>query len=422
MVGSDQRLFVYKNGTFVGVLRIGALDEFSFSYDDTYISSKAVPLSLSLPVRESTHASENVYAFFEGLLPEGEMREALADRIRTTPSNTPALLAALCGECIGDIVILTEEMQATGYCDLPRGYRLLDREELEELLEPVSPTRLEAIVANRISLAGAQAKISLYSASPDPGILDWSLPFGLAASNYILKPQSTRFPHLVENEAFCMQLARECGIETAATGILKARSTVLLSARFDRITDPDGSVIRLFQEDVCQILGLLSSWKYQEHRGPGLIDVADVISRYVTDAIPAIIQLLRRVIFNFLIGNCDAHGKNYSLTARPGNGLSLSPAYDLLSTTYYPELSTRLAMSINTEYERDTITGDDFLALAEYIGIDKGQVIQEFQTMLTQIKEMSPKVARRLTILGLSHVEDIAQHVIEEASNFDNLL
>ncbi|MCL2826308.1 MAG: HipA domain-containing protein [Eggerthellaceae bacterium] len=413
---------MYKNDVFVGALSIGSLDEFSFTYDDAYISSKAVPLSLSLPVREATYRSENVFAFFEGLLPEGEMREALADRVRTTQGNTPALLAALCGECIGDIVILTEEMQARGYHGLPSGYRPLGEAEFEELLEPVSLSRLAAITESRISLTGAQAKISLYSASANPGISDWSLPYGLAASNFILKPQSARFANLVENEAFCMQLAARCGIETADTSLLKTRSAILLSKRFDRVTAPDNSMTRLFQEDVCQILGLLSSWKYQEHRGPGLSQVADVITRYVSDAIPATIQLFRRTLFNFLVGNCDAHGKNFSLVARPGSGLSLSPAYDLLSTTYYPELSTRMAMSINTEFERGKVTGEDFLAMADQIGIGKRQVVQEFRTMLTRIIENSPEVARNLASLGFDQADDIAQHVVGEAQSFIGLV
>ena len=422
MAGANQNLYVYKNDVFVGALTIGAFDEFSFCYDAAYISSKAAPLSLSLPVREAAHESESVYAFFEGLLPEGEMREVLAGRVRTTSGNTSALLAALCGECIGNIIIFTEEMQAIGYCQLPSGYQSLSRSEFEELLEPLSPTRLDAVIANRISLTGAQAKISLFSASADPACSDWSLPFGLAASNHILKPQSARFPLLVENEAFCMQLAGECGIETAYTSILQARSPVLVSTRFDRTRATDGSVTRLFQEDVCQILGLLSSWKYQEYHGPGFAQVSDVIARYVTDVIPAITQLLRRALFNFLIGNCDAHGKNFSLIARPDSGFALSPAYDLLSTTYYPELSTCLAMSIGREFDRNKVTRDDFLVLAQQIGVDRGRLAKEFQILLSSINEKAPEVANRLSTDGFPQVEAIAQHIICEANRFEGLL
>ncbi|MDR1185674.1 MAG: HipA N-terminal domain-containing protein [Coriobacteriales bacterium] len=163
---NDADLFIYRSDRFVGTLSAPLDDEFSFVYDSEYCASGGVPLSLALPLREEPVVGNVVYAYFDGLLPEGTERESLARYLQVSPLNTGEMLAALGGECIGDVVILTERLQELGYRNIDSGYQALDEETFWALVGPAPEIRLATEVANRISLAGAQSKIGLYYAYP----------------------------------------------------------------------------------------------------------------------------------------------------------------------------------------------------------------------------------------------------------------
>lgn len=203
----------------------------------------------------------------------------------------------------------------------------------------------------RISLAGVQDKLAVV-VNPSGRI---GLPRGTTPSTHILKPASTErrgrrgdrlaYPALVANEAMCLTLARHAGIEVPELQVLNVDDEpALLIARYDR-RGLDGRLVRLHQEDFCQALGIPSRQKYEADGGPGLGQALDLIRRYSSQVVEDTDAFVDRVAFNYLIGNCDAHAKNFSLLyAR--DGTRLSPAYDLLSTEVYDHLSRKMAMSI----------------------------------------------------------------------------
>jgi len=135
----------------------------------------------------------------------------------------------------------------------------------------------------------------------------------------------------------------------------------------------------LGQEDFCQALSVMPVAKYENDGGPGFKSLFATILRNTARPIPNIQMLLRIVLFNYLIGNCDAHAKNFSLLQNRENGaLSLAPAYDLVCTTFYGDrLSRSMAMKIGNHSKIDRISAQDFALFSEEIGVHLGVIAAE---------------------------------------------
>jgi serine/threonine-protein kinase HipA len=408
-------LYIYRADAFMGTLVLSDMADWTFTYDGAYLESHGQSLSFSLPLRKEPLCGPAVFTYFDGLLPEGSERELFANHLRTSVWNTEVLLLALCGECIGDIVILDERMHTQGHSQAPCGHTPLVEQELFSLLKPISPSRIPAEIKSRISLAGAQAKIALYHDDTKPLAEGWSLPYGTSATTHILKPQSLRFPALVENEAFCMRLARACGIASAEIALMRCEDSVLVATRFDRLRDDVGTVLRLPQEDICQIRGISPFYKYQAEGGPGFVDVHETILRLSAEVVTDTRRLLDIAIYNYLIGNCDAHGKNFALVTSQDGTVRLSLAYDLVSTTYYPGLTRNMAMSIGGCYAIDEVDGNCFLALGAKLGITGKLLGERIAAVAEGIAQNVEAVATDLEDSGFPAVAPVARHVLQEA-------
>jgi len=191
----------------------------------------------------------------------------------------------------------------------------------------------------RLSLAGAQPKL--------PVILNeqgYALPLVNTLSTHILKPEPEVFPGLVDNEAFCMKLALAVGLPAAEVTVIHAGRPCLLISRYDRVVK-SGTMTRLHQEDFCQALGHPPERKYQEEGGPALRDLIKLLRTWSSVPVLDIKTLVDGVIFNSLVGNADAHAKNFSLLYTPKTR-RLAPFYDLVCTLAWPELATAPAMKI----------------------------------------------------------------------------
>ena len=266
----------------------------------------------------------------------------LARNLGISERNDYGLLDEVGGDVAGAISLLPDDVAPP---DRPTSDPL-DDEHLARLLDhlPQRPLAAHAGDGIRLSLAGAQPKL--------PVIIDdaghRALPTNSAApTTHILKPEPARFPGLVDNEAFCMTLARACEVPVA--GIEKARTIsglpYLIIERYDRDLTAD-PIRRLHQEDFCQALGLPADKKYQQEGGPTIAQSVELLRKCTPIPAQELPRLLRAVAFNWIVGNCDAHGKNFSLLYDRG-APTLAPLYDIVSTAVYPELTTRLAMSID---------------------------------------------------------------------------
>ncbi len=249
-----------------------------------------------------------------------------------------------------------------------RDVQWLGESELAKLIDelPSRPLHADADGEYRLSLAGAQDKLPVVLGA-DGQI---GLTKGRTPSTHILKTPIAGHDGTIANEALCPAIGRILGIETVRTSPRRvAGREFLLVERYDREHAED-AVRRLHQEDFCQALGISARRKYQNEGGPGLVDCFALLREAV--AVPAreALKLLDTVVLSFLIGNNDAHGKNYSLLYLPDSPkATLAPAYDLLSTVVYPGLSRKLAMSIGGEYRPDYVQPRHLNQLLEQAGL-----------------------------------------------------
>lgn len=387
-------LDVYLHDSLVGQLEQDQHGQISFTYSGAWLEDpKAVPLSQSLPLKPEASSGKECQGFFGGILPEEKNRELVAKLLGISARNDFAMLNELGGECAGAVSFLPAGSLPG---DHEHFYRHLAESELAAILQELPHRPLLAGKKDiRLSLAGAQSKLSVYV--DESGI---SLPLHGAPGTHILKPANPHFEYLVENECFCLELAAKAGLPTATATISSAGGIdYLLAKRYDRDQTPDGTLRRLHQEDFCQALGFPSHLKYQNEGGPTLADCFGLLRGASTTPAPDLLNLLDAIVYNFLIGNNDAHGKNFSLlyshADRPTT--RLAPLYDLVSTIQYPDLSGKMAMKIGSKY----IPGDVEL--------------RHWETLWTRAG-FSPSQARRRTKEFIEKVGD-ALSALEPVGN-----
>ena len=181
-----------------------------------------------------------------------------------------------------------------------------------------------------------------------------------------------------------MRLAAFVGLAVPKVEYMTFGRAVLVVERYDRVPGPDASIERIHQEDSCQALGIMHDRKYQADGGPSFKDLAGLIRSACSEPLPCIEALLRIALFNMLIGNCDAHGKNFSLIYR-GERTDLAPFYDLVATAAYPDLETRLSMRIGKEYRIDRIGKADLESFALDVGVKPRAVLETRDSMISSI-------------------------------------
>ncbi|MDR0283778.1 MAG: HipA domain-containing protein [Propionibacteriaceae bacterium] len=280
-------------------------------------------LSYSLPLTSRRIESPALEAYLDNLLPEGALRTQLEQKYRIRPGDVFGLLTHLGSECAGAVQLTPEDVPPTGHL-----VDLSDSEvnQIVGDLPTLAPPAGQTVTA---SLGGVQSKVLL--TRTDRG---WAWPAAGAMSTHLVKPEPADphapIPRLIEYEHWTMHLAAQCGIPTARTDLTRFGDRLaLVVERYDRA---DGR--RLHQEDFAQALGIRPGLKY-EPGGPAAAQQASRLKRIAmgpgaeTDDPRAFrTSLLRLVTFNLLIGNGDAHAKNYSLLLQDGT-FSLAPAYDL---------------------------------------------------------------------------------------------
>ena len=392
-------LDVYLHNELVGHLIQDDGGQMGFDYAESWLQKPgATPLSQSLPLRNERFKRNECRGFFAGILPEESKREIIARNLGISARNDYAMLEQIGGECAGAVTFIPagENLPERNY-----GYRPLSSQELAAILKELPKRPLLAGENGiRLSLAGAQDKVAMRIEGNDI-----SLPLGGAPSTHILKPAVERFAGVVFNEAFCMRLAAAAGLPAANVDVRIIEGIeYLLVQRYDRVHQKNAegatTLDRLHQEDFCQAQGIVSETKYQKEGGPSLKQcfalLRDVSSAPVID----LSRLLDAVIYNYLVGNNDAHGKNFSLlyhgAGTANQEIRLAPLYDVISTTYYPELSQDMAMKIGGQYSSDNVTPKDFEQLAEEAGLAK-PIVKD------RVPELAETVIANFDKTGIEH-------------------
>jgi serine/threonine-protein kinase HipA len=403
--------------------RVGTLEHdtstnlFDFRYADQWLQLRdGFPLSPQMPRDESFVAlapvqrSAIVRAFFQNLLPEGQALEVAAQANGLSKGNLAGLLIALGAETAGALRVTVVDA-ADGAASVQHeasdasALRPLPIEELSERIR-MRPQMPFAIWDGkvRLSIAGLQDKIAVFENKGQMFLANG----GDFASTVILKPAPVdgRFADLPAVEHVCMQLAAAVGISTARTRLLHVPEPVLLVERFDRRRLEDGRVERLHIIDACQALGVTPELKYERAYGDQeevkhLRDGVSLrqlfgIAELSPSPLAMRLQLLDRLVFNVLIGNTDAHGKNWSFFVAPRSGLlTLAPAYDLVDVEAVADehMSTSFAMGIGDAFGPEELTPFEWASMAAQCGVAP-------RHLATRIKALGSMLPRLLSDAG----------------------
>ena len=399
--------------------RVGTLSQVAgrlrFEYAPDWLAQdKACVLSQSLPLRAEAFDDRATRPFFAGLLPEGEQRRLVAQALQASRQNDFALLAGIGGECAGAVTLL-EPGQTPAPPAEANSVRWLDAAELQHLLDDM-PQRpmLAGQQGLRLSLAGAQDKLPVVVAG-DGRI---GLPLDGAPSTHILKPAIAGLDGTVFNEAFCMRLAAALKLAVAPVQIHPvAQGAVLLVQRYDRLTAAGPAPTRLHQEDFCQALGVPPEHKYQNEGGPDLAQCFALLRRATRPSALPVLALLDAVVFNALIGNHDAHGKNFSLlygaaASTGGAGpighaaptdATLAPLYDLLCTAVYPRLTDKMAMKLGGQYRFSAVMARHWERFARDAGLSPAQVRKRVMAIASRLPDLARQTAAALDAQDQGH-------------------
>jgi serine/threonine-protein kinase HipA len=395
-------LHVYLNNRLVGHLLKEPGGAISFQYDESWLGwESAIPVSLSLPLREDAWRGAPVVAVFENLLPDSELlRRRVAERVGAEGADAYSLLAAIGRDCVGALQFVADGVDERG-----SGIEgeLIDDTAIEKLLRNLeqAPLGLSKDDGFRISVAGAQEKTALLWDGKR-----WRRPLGTTPTTHILKPQLGELPNgidlsnSVENEFYCLRLLAAFGLPVNnATIETFGRTRALVIERFDRRWTRDGRLLRLPQEDCCQALSVPPSRKYQSDGGPGLAQVLDLLKGSDTPDEDRKTVLKAQILF-WLMGATDGHAKNFSIFLGPGGIFHLTPLYDVLSAQ--PSLDARqierkqmkLAMAVGAKnhYRIDGIQGRHFFETGRAAGFSKTTV----QTVIDEIVATAGETLERL--------------------------
>lgn len=391
----SKHLSVWWDGNHVGSLTLNQYGEPEFSYTEAWLASEDVrAISVSLPLQAEPFDRRATLPFFEGLLPEASQRTAVAQALGISERNEFRLLEEMGGEVAGALEIWPSDVQpsvqAKTQANVP-----LSNAELTELIKrlPTRPMLAGGEAGLRLSLAGAQAKLPIVMVDDKVALPTIGQP-----TTHILKPEIVRFEGTAENEALCMTLARQIGLDFAGVEYRAIGETrFILVERYDRVRLEGGSVDRLHQEDFCQALGLTSAHKYANDGGPVFRDCFNLVRRATTRPATEVLKLLDAAIFNAIIGNADAHAKNFSLLYK-ASGTELAPLYDLLATIAYPDLSQRYAMKIAKRRTLEDITATDWAKFASEIEMRPPYVRRRVGEMAQTIVESIDTVLASLAL------------------------
>ncbi|MES2949795.1 MAG: HipA domain-containing protein [Pseudomonadota bacterium] len=349
-----------------------AAGDYFFEYDPQWLQQPGgYGLAPQFPLQTARFTGFLVRGFFENLLPEGAALEDVLGTLNIRNPNTLELLGQLGQDLPGVLSLLPENVQP----ELLQQYRPLSFETLSERLRSRQPLLVSNDQAT-MSLAGAQEKMGLRW-DAKRGSLSESV--GLSPTTHILKPD-TRQPRYLPsaiNEYACMKLARALKLPVPDVWLLRVPEAAYVVQRYDR-AELAGNIVALHQFDGCQLLGHGSGWKYQ--RQGGLVSIPRLVEalRNLPVRGSDLLQVQRWVMFNYLIGNADAHGKNLSVLV-DGNGYRLAPFYDLLCVKAYGD--DGLALFIGDEETFTAVGAHSWEALCKDCGFRLPETLKGFRKL-----------------------------------------
>lgn len=373
-------LNIFLNNRQVGRLTRQASGAIEFAYVEDWLAlDRAIPVSLSLPLRPGSYHGDRVLAVFENLLPDSRsIRTRVAERVGARGTDAFSLLSEIGRDCVGALQFVPDDVEPPDAMDVT-GVAVDDAEVAAILTDLArAPLGLDRDAAFRISVAGAQEKTALLYHGGR-----WMKPIGTTPTTHILKPPIGALPNgidlsdSVENEYYCLKLLAAFGLPVNAAEIVRFGDTPVLAVeRFDRRWTRGGRLLRLPQEDMCQALSVPPTAKYESEGGPGIVDVAKLLAGSDDPGGDRLTFLKAQMLF-WLIGATDGHAKNFSIFLSPGGRFRLTPLYDVL--TAQPSLVAgqierkqyKLAMAVGAsrKYRIGDLHGRHFVETGRAAGV-----------------------------------------------------
>lgn len=393
----SRALEVFLHDNKAGSLEQADDGRLGFTYYRDYLGAMGMPISVSMPLSEATYADTIARPYFSGLLPDERARRRLASALGVSHENAFGLLEIIGGECAGAV------------CLLPQGKSLPDMTAKD--IEPLDDKRLAGLLlllrerpllggeqGVRLSLAGAQDKLAVCLI--DDRI---ALPKHGRPTTHILKPFIEGLEGTVENELFCMMLASRMGLKAPVVSKGSAGNTdFILIERYDRHRQDGGMIRKLHQEDFCQALGVPPELKYEEEGGPGIIQSLQLIKSVTQSPAADQLEFQRMIIFHYLVGNADAHAKNYALLYS-GTSPQLAPLYDVVCTAAYHRLCKSMAMKIGGRSLPDTIELEHWYTLVRPTQGARRLVGTMLAKMAISIELEADRLLQELADRGIAH-------------------
>jgi len=396
---SPKQLVTLIDGRRAGLLSQDAHGRMAFDYHGDYLADRSTTLlSLSLRIDQRTFSRTEITPVVTGLLPDNEdVVERWARLFGVRSGNPFALLAHVGADVAGAVQFVPEDRLdelATGGLD-PLSTTDIAQMLAELRSDPYTWQQQAGDRAGHFSLAGAQVKFALHH-SPD----GWARPYGRIPTTHIVKPPITGISDHDLNEHLCLQVASLLGLPAAASEIVEfGDERAIVVERFDRTRTPDGEVVRIHQEDMCQALGVPPMMKYQRDGGPGPAAIADLLREHSSSPEADVERFARALVFNWVIGGTDAHAKNYGMLLR-GRQARLAPLYDLATATVLPEWNPHqweLAMRVDKKGKFKYITRGDWERMARRLGVP-------FDLVRDTTTEYAARIGDAIQTAAQSHV------------------
>ena len=388
-----------------------------FSYLDSYLESGyATPVSVSLPLQRESFSAERTRRFFEGLLPEGFTRRSVAQWLHLDENDYMSILYQLGKECLGAVRIVAEDEIQTA------SYELITEQQVKALAAEGAQKSAEIVTKSHLSLTGASGKVGLYF---DATGERWYLPEGTAPSTHIVKQSHVRLEGIVTNEQLSMMTAAKCGIEVPESFIIDLGrgddSDVLYATRrYDRTFEGSAAMIsglpcplRLHQEDFSQAMGISSADKYEKNRTGYMRRMFETLGQVSANPIQDQQKLWDMIVFSYLLGNTDAHIKNFSLLyGKDLRSIRLAPAYDMVSTTVYEGSTREMAFFIGNALLIDDITEESFKEASDEVHLGRKFAIGRYNLICNRFREALRDAASELQNAGFLKAAEMEERIL----------
>lgn len=414
---------IFSQSETVGTLEFIEPGKCTFSYDDFWIKNR-FPISPCIPF-DVECSQQTIINFLRNLFPEGDAFDLLLASQNLSKNNLYAILITIGMDTAGILSFSDVEYQ--------KEKTVLREITEQELIQKLSSNDIQELVTwdgkYRLSVAGVQNKLNVFIDTDGR----FTLANGKYSSTHILKFSSKKYESIVINELFCMRLAKEVKLNVANVSYRKfGKHDSLIVERFDRKVTPE-EVKKRHIIDACQALDLPPEYKYEHNFGSGehVQHIRDGVSfnklfeLAKTCSVPAIVtqSLVDWMVFNLIIGNSDAHGKNASFFIS-SSGMSITPFYDLVSVTYEASkninIDTALAMAIGDNFDIANITAYNLLSLADEAGIS-------FSFLRKRVASLSTLITKKIDNLSFDEftldepslliIEELKQLVTQQANS-----